>query len=140
MENPWQVPSLDEYLFYCCPECDMKTKEYVKFYEHAVHRHEQAKILLVHDPDTKEDIIKAEEEVLECDFEDYNSDVVKVHERKKRRYWKRPPEEIENVQCYFCGFMSKDKKEIKSHIEQNHNGDVTKYMYGAPRDHQYLMR
>ena len=83
MENPWQVPSLDEYLFYCCPECDMKTKEYNMFYEHAVHRHDQAKILLVHDPDTKEDI-KAEEEefVQETDYDFHNFKDVKVLERK----------------------------------------------------------
>ena len=62
-DNPWLVPSLDEYLFYCCPQCDLKTKEYNMFYEHAVHRHEQAKILLVHNADTK-DNIKTEPEIL----------------------------------------------------------------------------
>ena len=24
--NPWTVKSLDDFLFYCCPECDHKTK------------------------------------------------------------------------------------------------------------------
>ena len=32
--------------------------------------------------------------------------------------------------------ITKDKEDVKSHIEQNHNGDVTKYMYGAPREYQ----
>ena len=77
LENPWQVPSLDEYLFYCCPECDLKTKEYNIFYEHAVHRHEQAKILLVHDPDTKEDI-KAEEEE---DFKIFTQSTLNHHKK-----------------------------------------------------------
>ena len=41
--NPWDVPSLDEYLFYCCPECELKTKEYEAFYTHAVNVHELAR-------------------------------------------------------------------------------------------------
>ena len=41
--NPWDVPNLDEYLFYCCPECELKTKEYEIFYNHAVIIHELAK-------------------------------------------------------------------------------------------------
>ena len=45
-ENPWQVPSLDEFLYYCCPECDLKTKEHILFFEHAVKIHEQAKDVL----------------------------------------------------------------------------------------------
>ena len=43
MKNPWDVPSLDEYLFYCCPECELKIKEYEIFYNHAVIIHELAK-------------------------------------------------------------------------------------------------
>ena len=46
ISNPWQVPSLDEFLYYCCPECDMKTKEHILFFEHAVKIHEQAKDVL----------------------------------------------------------------------------------------------
>ena len=42
-KNPWDVRSLDEYLFYCCPECELKTKEYEIFYNHAVIIHELAK-------------------------------------------------------------------------------------------------
>ena len=43
MKNPWDVPSLDEDLFYCCPECELKTKESEIFYNHAVIVHELAK-------------------------------------------------------------------------------------------------
>ena len=44
--NPWEVPSLDEFLFYCCPECDLRTKERDELYNHAVQRHKYAKVLL----------------------------------------------------------------------------------------------
>ena len=41
--NPWHVPNLEEFLYYCCPECDIKTKEHQEFYEHAIEVHELAK-------------------------------------------------------------------------------------------------
>ena len=41
--NPWHVPNLEEFLYYCCPECDIKTKEHQEFYEHAIQVHELAK-------------------------------------------------------------------------------------------------
>ena len=44
--NPWEVPSLDEFLFYCCPECDLRTKEYDELFSHAVQCHRHAKVLL----------------------------------------------------------------------------------------------
>ena len=43
VRNPWAVPHLDEYLFYCCPECELRTKEYEAFYSHALNVHELAK-------------------------------------------------------------------------------------------------
>ena len=39
--NPWDVNDLDEFLYYCCPECDEKvpriSKE--KFIRHALSNH-----------------------------------------------------------------------------------------------------
>ena len=43
--NPWLVSSFEEFLFYCCPECDIKTKEKGQLYEHAVQEHQLAKEL-----------------------------------------------------------------------------------------------
>ena len=45
-ENPWQVPSFDQFLFYCCPECDTKIKELNVFFKHAVKMHKRAKDVL----------------------------------------------------------------------------------------------
>ena len=41
--NPWHVTTLDEFLFYCCPECDMKCRDHTEFFNHAVQVHELAK-------------------------------------------------------------------------------------------------
>jgi len=46
-QSPWKVENLDEYLFYCCPECDHKTKTKSLFIDHACKVHEGAKEYLV---------------------------------------------------------------------------------------------
>ena len=44
--NPWYVINLEDFLFYCCPECDSKSKDSQDFINHAL-LHEQAKETLV---------------------------------------------------------------------------------------------
>ena len=39
---PWGAESLDEFLFYCCPECDMKFKDCQNFLDHARLSHEDS--------------------------------------------------------------------------------------------------
>ena len=56
--NPWQVQNLEEFLYYCCPECDVKSKDTQAFIEHALTSHEQAQQLVV---------VKVEEEPLTID-------------------------------------------------------------------------
>ena len=37
--NPWNVENIDQFLFYCCPECDMKQDNKEQFIIHAVDSH-----------------------------------------------------------------------------------------------------
>ena len=37
--HPWDVQSLEEFRFYCCPECPSKTLNKTEFIKHAVTRH-----------------------------------------------------------------------------------------------------
>ena len=37
--NPWNVTGLDDFLFYCCPECDKRTVTKSDFIEHALNNH-----------------------------------------------------------------------------------------------------
>ena len=37
--NPWNFESIEDFHFYCCPECDIKTKESQDFMNHAVQHH-----------------------------------------------------------------------------------------------------
>ena len=39
MFNPWKVDNLDQFLNYCCPECDTKQKSKADFIVHAIDAH-----------------------------------------------------------------------------------------------------
>ena len=39
IENPWIVPSLDKFLFFCCPECENKSSDESSFVNHATAQH-----------------------------------------------------------------------------------------------------
>ena len=41
--NPWEVSTLDDFLYYNCPECDVKEKDKQVFLEHAILSHDHAK-------------------------------------------------------------------------------------------------
>ena len=40
-QNPWQVESLDDFTFICCPECTFKSKTESSFQNHALDNHPQ---------------------------------------------------------------------------------------------------
>lgn len=42
-ENPWSVPSLQEFLKFVCPECDFNSKDENEFHWHALENHDKAK-------------------------------------------------------------------------------------------------
>jgi hypothetical protein len=41
-ENPWMVEELEEFLYYCCPECDEKCRAKGPFLQHALCNHPNA--------------------------------------------------------------------------------------------------
>ena len=42
VNNPWTV-DLDEYLFYFCPQCEVKCKTRINFVDHAYANHAEAR-------------------------------------------------------------------------------------------------
>ena len=44
--NPWNVTSLDDFLYYCCPECDTKTVTKSEFIGHAVNNHPRSQDII----------------------------------------------------------------------------------------------
>ena len=150
--NPWHVP-WDEFLYYCCPECDTKVKDYEHFYAHAIQYHEQAKMAAGMSeqqslqPQIKEEImdydfdptetLKTEledEDIDEEDDEDEEYDIVpKV---KGTKY--QVKEKLSTFQCYFCSALFDSSADVKDHIEQVHHPDhpVNGFMYGKELKYQ----
>jgi hypothetical protein len=69
--NPWEVENLDEYLNYCCPECDHKSKTKGLFINHAFSSHPEAKDNLKYEECSEEIIIKSDITIKEEYIEDY---------------------------------------------------------------------
>ena len=44
--NPWSVSSLEDFRFYCCPECDCKNVNRDSFVKHVVIAHPHSKIFI----------------------------------------------------------------------------------------------
>ena len=39
LSNPWKVSNLEEFLYYCCPECIFRCKRIEEFEQHAIIAH-----------------------------------------------------------------------------------------------------
>ena len=46
MDNPWLVTKWEEFLYFCCPECDEKSQSKEDFVNHALSVHPMAKVCL----------------------------------------------------------------------------------------------
>ena len=49
--NPWNVGSFDDFLYYCCPECDEQYELKEQFISHAFDQHPKSKSLANSDLD-----------------------------------------------------------------------------------------
>ena len=63
--NPWAVGNVEEFLYFCCPECEHRYQSRSDFENHAVNHHPKAKTLFNEEQDdyennTTSDNIKVE--------------------------------------------------------------------------------
>ena len=98
--NPWTVRNLEEFLFYCCPECDLKNRERSIFLNHILNQHPMAKELIC-DTIKKEDENSKVENIdllypvkSECVIEQNNDDETFENEIIDKNNWKESVEEI----------------------------------------------
>ena len=75
-ENPFDVESIDEFLFYCCPQCDIKCKDWKSFIKHARQIHTQAKEVPLYLPtlDFKDEEMPMSENIESTEFNIEDSD------------------------------------------------------------------
>ena len=52
-QNPWIVENIEEFSFYCCPECDFKSKQGGSFKRHALECHKKSKSFFIMPNDKK---------------------------------------------------------------------------------------
>ena len=153
--NPWHVP-WDEFLYYCCPECPEKSKDYDHFFAHAIQYHEGAKLavgmsegsqvqahhhvqaeikeeIMDYDLDPSE-AMKTEMEDDDMIDEDEEYDIIEPTVTKPRQV----KEKLTSFQCYYCGHLSDSSADAKEHIENVHNPDhgVNGFMYGKELQYQ----
>ena len=46
-QNPWAVENVEAFSFYCCPECDFKSKDSNHFKRHAMESHNKSEIFFI---------------------------------------------------------------------------------------------
>ena len=115
-KSPWDVTSLDEFLYYCCPECDIKHSSKSKFYIHAIDKHPESQeylqsfkinedshwegddtFTMFDDDPIKEELINPSEPMKESDSgSDFESEYFRPKQNKKQyhRGAKRGPKRI----------------------------------------------
>ena len=54
--NPWDVKSVEEFRFYCCPECSTRNVHKSDFIRHALTFHPKSKIIFEKSEDNKDDV------------------------------------------------------------------------------------
>ena len=64
-DNPWSVKSIEEFHFYCCPECSERVQTRESFVRHALEQHPKSKEFLEEYDD--EDLSDIEKEMTEDD-------------------------------------------------------------------------
>ncbi len=160
--NPWLVTTLDQFLQYCCPECDDKSKSKESFVNHAILHHPLAResipdLMAGLEPkeELPEDYDELEEwqggdhvDEYEDDGDGYEPSSKKVKKFKpkasptkrklvsERVKFEEDNPEVE-CQCYYCGLMT-TYGDILSHIRENHARPIPS-MYGPPRPVQCEM-
>ena len=123
---PWIVESLEDFLYYCCPECNDQNQSRDNFIQHALSKHPNAKNYLVPfivknefddkcDIDTKENLkigsdkddplFDPARQPLDDSLKDNNDDT--IHEDQKN--------DTTNFKCHHCGQIFPSKISLHNH-------------------------
>ena len=92
-QNPWAVENIKVFSFYCCPECDFKSKDGNYFKRHAMESHNKSKVFFImsnSENNINEDHLKVE---TDSDYHDENQEGMEdliVSEHKAHKLVNRP--------------------------------------------------
>ena len=121
--NPWSVGNLEEFHYYCCPECDERNHSKEIFLQHAITHHPRAKEYLFPKIEIK---LEPKEEVLiectpevECEYNENSSFTVDNTQNTNTDY------DFAEIKCdYFCNKCNEDFSSLialKKHMVELHN-------------------
>ena len=87
-QNPWLVENIEAFSFYCCPECDFKSKDGDYFERHAMESHNESKIFFIiskYENNTNKDPLEVLTDSLyhdknEEDMNKFSASVIRVKE------------------------------------------------------------
>ena len=146
-KNPWIVSEVEQFLFFCCPECDVKDRSKESFIQHALSHHPNAKKGLSIDNLVKEEFAisekklelgpklpaKVKEEIL--DQNNYNDNYYLDQTMEEypenpydheinNDYLEQSMEEYSENPLYECGTCKiglNSSSELKFHVRQDHD-------------------
>ena len=121
--SPWDVTSLDDFLFYCCPECDSKHVTKPKFISHAFKQHPEAKDYLGNlEGCTVEDDVEVEE----INQEELDSESQKPNIQEKKLVQEKLYESQKNL---MQAKLDKVKVEpyVQDHVQEYHSDSDSEF-------------
>ena len=121
--SPWDVTSLDDFLFYCCPECDSKHVTKPKFILHAFKQHPEAKDYLGNlEGCTVEDDVEVEE----INQEELDSESQKPNIQEKKLVQEKLYESQKNL---MQAKLDKVKVEpyVQDHVQEYHSDSDSEF-------------
>ena len=130
--NPWDVHKLEEFLYFCCPECDEKNQSKDLFIQHALDEHPKAKhgfgILSIKEESIEEENLNNKLDndhnshlyygVPERDIE--NLDVKYKVKQESNEDLKSFNVQEEEFQCEFCEKSFQHEPILSKHVKIDH--------------------
>ena len=124
-KNPWHFKDLEDFLYYCCPECNQKNQSKDYFLEHALHEHPKSKEFLETYKVKKEQI---ENEAIKSEYCNDNNEHAESlenfkHFDKKDSEGKKTSLKLheQKYQCEFCQKVLTSLQAYDIHIINDHS-------------------
>lgn len=118
--NPWDVSSLDDFSYFCCPECIYRSSDACNFEDHAVTNHPLSKSFFHKDPlFITDETLNLKEEVNETFNNNSDSNTLdEVLEAESEVIEETP---VNQISCSFCDQTFLSEKSMIHHRDTFHN-------------------
>ena len=122
--NPWGSENLEEFLFYCCPECDHKYKNAQSFVDHALLSHVNSNVEMEVVEDEKPEKLHEDDESvdpLSCEMDIVDNIKQEQQPEPTEKLNKKDNSNSQIFECELCEKTFKDKTNLTKHLNNVHN-------------------